>query len=166
MTTWQNPTAGSCLIVVHATASGITAETDFSIEVFDDGSGDGAANVVATFFQAPSIQLSLLGLSCEVLPSSDNASCATPVRAPQLVEFLVTASSPPTAASLTLSVNCGGDVHTLNNDASHLHGNWLPPVSGGVCILTARAVNSLGGVGLLSAAILALPGTAASPPPR
>jgi hypothetical protein len=45
----------------------------------------------------------------------------------------------------------------LNHDVHTFHGNWLPPSSGGVCILTARAVSTLGGVGLLSAAILALP---------
>jgi len=166
MTTWQNPTARACLIAVTATASGITTATDFSIEVFDVGSEDGAASVVGTFVPAPAIQLSLPALGCDVSPSAVNASCPTPVRAPQRVEFLALAGSLAVLSSLTVSDDCGGQVDPLNHDPTAFHGDWLPPPSGGFCILTARAVNTLGGVGQLSAAILVLPGTAITAPRR
>lgn len=69
-------------------------------------------------------------------------------------------------SSLPVSDNCGGRVDPLNHDSTAFHGDWLPPPSGGICILTARAVNTLGGVGLLSAALLVLPGTATTVPRR
>ena len=171
MTSWTRPTTGTCAVTVTASSGGLTAVRDFSIVVFQGGDpGDGAVSVIASFVPAPFVTLALSSersLPCNVSPAERNASCADPVASPDPVFFNASADTGFGSTPMTMTDDCGGRVGAVFQDAGTLNGAWLPPVAGGLCILTVRAVHRLGSVGILSVAVVALPGTpASSQPPR
>jgi hypothetical protein len=63
--------------------------------------------------------------------------------------------------TLELSDNCGGRFGTFSQMPGSAVGAWLPPVAGGLCLLSARAVNGDGLAATISAAVLSHAG---SPP--
>jgi hypothetical protein len=162
-TTWSKPTAGPCRISVVAASNGIATSQEFSVVVFPPGALTGAVNAAGVFVEAPSVELFFSELSCDLLPGA-NASCMRDTAAPNIIHFSARVFnwSLSTPGPISLSDNCGGRFGTtfLNSDA--VQGAWLPPAAGGVCIVTARAVNSDGAVGTTSGAVLVRPGTPAT----
>jgi hypothetical protein len=74
-------------------------------------------------------------------------------------------SDPP--GTLEVSDSCGGRFGVSQRTPDVMLGSWLPPASGGLCILTVRAVNGDGLAGTISAAVLTRAGTAPmTQPPR
>jgi hypothetical protein len=61
--------------------------------------------------------------------------------------------------TIEVSNDCDGRMGTTTRSANDVTGNWLPPVTGGVCILTARAVNSDGLATTVAAGLLVRAGT-------
>jgi hypothetical protein len=122
--------------------------------------------VSTAFVSAPQPFLSLPRLGCDVTLTS-NGSCpqiiASPTATPyQLTVFTWGNSSPGT---LALSDNCGGTFGTSQRSSDAVIGFWLPPVAGGLCILTAQAVNDDGLSSTVSAAVVTRPGTVATAQP-
>jgi hypothetical protein len=167
-TSWSKPAEGSCTITVTAASSGFTITQNFMIVVFAAGAGTGAVTVTGVFVGAPGVSISLSDLGCNVFPGS-NASCASAIASPATTAFGVSAfdwGASSTPGTLELSDNCGGRFG-MSGSRDSLFGAWLPPVAGGLCILTARATNGDGVVGTTSAAILVRPGMpATSQPPH
>ncbi|HEX8115133.1 MAG TPA: VCBS repeat-containing protein [Kofleriaceae bacterium] len=158
-TSWSKPTPGSCAISVTATSNGFPISQNFRIVVFPANTDTGAADVTAVFVSAPVVVLNLPGVQCGV-SLDQNASCANTIASPQTTfysAFVVSwgGSSPGT---LELSDDCGGREDRQQQNLDSIFGTWLPPVSGGLCRITARAVSSDGVAGRVVAAILARPG--------
>jgi hypothetical protein len=166
-TSWSKAAEGACTINVTATSNGFSIMQSFGIVVFPAGSGRGAVTVNSVFVTAPMMFLSLPTLGgCLVFPGG-NASCsdtiASPTTAPYQVSVFNWGSSAP--GTIELSDNCGGRFGTDSRNAGDRFGSWLPPVAGGLCILTARAVNGDGLASTLSAAILVRAGGPATAQP-
>jgi hypothetical protein len=160
-TTWSKAAQGTCTIHVAAASHGFTITQSFVIVVFPTGSASGAVSVNGVFVTTPALALSLAGVNCSVL-AGGNASCPGAIASPEVTAYQASVfnwgSSPP--GTLELSDSCGGRFGTLARNPGDVTGFWLPPVGGGVCILTARAVNGDGLVGTLSAAVLVRAGAA------
>lgn len=167
ITGWSRPTEGPCVITLSATASGLTIAQRFAIVVFPVGTRPGAVNVDTAFVGPPSVELTLAP-GCSVDANSSNASCPDPIASPATAAYTLAVlgwgNSVP--GTLELSDSCGGRIGTTTRGTDQVIGNWLPPVTGGVCFLTARAVNGDGVVATATAAVLVHPGTAptAAPP--
>jgi hypothetical protein len=132
------------------------------------------------FVRAPAMALFLFGESppdlqhtssdveCQVLPGS-NASCAGTIASPGMI--FVTANVFDWGmngfgfGTVDMSDNCGGRSSPFSPFQEPPFARWLPPVGGGLCILTVRAVNHDGVAATLSAAILAHAGSPAMPQP-
>jgi hypothetical protein len=166
-TSWSRPAEGPCTITVTAASNAIFVAKSFVIVVFPAGSESGAVTVNSQFLPAPSLQFSLPGVSCLILPDS-NASCPDTIASPATTGFTVSVydwGTFSTPGTLELSDNCGGRFGTTSRDSGFAVGNWLPPLAGGVCILTARAVNADGVVRAARAAIVTHAGSAGTAPP-
>lgn len=166
-TNWSRSAEGACTIIVTATSNGFTIARNFMIVVFSAGPASGAVTVNGVFVGAPSVSFSLNDLGCLVFPGS-NASCASTIASPSTTAYDVSVISwgvSSTPGTVELSDDCGGRFGTASQSRDFLSGAWLPPIAGGLCILTARATNGDGIVGVTSAAILVQPGTAATSQP-
>lgn len=171
-TQFTRPTPGGCEIQVAATSNGFTIHQSFAIAVFAAGADGGAAQISTAFVTAPVILLSLPDLGCT--QSTDgvigsDSSCQTTLASPTTTRYLASVlswgnSSP---GSLEVTDSCGGGVGVSVHSAglSEQDGDWLPPVAGGTCFLTGRAVNSDGLASTVSIAVLARPGTPPAVPP-
>lgn len=167
-TTWSKPTQGSCTLTVTATSNGFTVARSFLIVVFASGANSGAVDVNGVFVTQPTLTLTLFGGSCRVVAGS-NASCAETIASPGTTTYqagvISWGTSPP--GTLEVSDSCGGRFGMSQRTPDVLLGSWLPPVAGGLCILTVRAVNGDGLTGTMSAAVLTRAGTApTTQPPR
>jgi hypothetical protein len=165
-TAWSKPTAGSCTIQVTATSDGFSLSRAFSIVVFPPGSGDGAADITGTFIAAPQMSMSFSDLACSVSPGS-NESCPATVAAPTVALFSVFTFNwgGSTPGPFAVSDNCGGAFGDDVTQPDSLFRFWLPPVAGGLCIITVRATSADGVAGVVTAALVTLPGTAPPVPP-
>jgi hypothetical protein len=168
-TGWSKAAQGPCTISVVATSNGFSVSQHFIIVVFPAGSGGGAVTVNGELVTTPSIFLNMPG--CFVATDfGNNSSCAVAVASPttDFYELNVRAwGALSTPGTLDLSDNCGGRFGTSTQQPQDVTGFWLPPVDGGICLLTARAVNGDGLVATLTVAILVRPGTpATSQPPH
>jgi hypothetical protein len=165
-TSWSKPTEGACTITVLATSNGFTTAQSFGIIVFPAGAGSGAVNVSGVLVTAPQMFLSLPEVGC-FTEIGLNASCPGTIASPSTAQFQLSVfnwgNSPP--GTLELSDSCGGRFGTSSRSPGDIVGFWLPPVGGGLCILTARAVNGDGLVSTVTAAVLTHAGTPATPQP-
>jgi hypothetical protein len=167
-TTWSKATEGSCTIHVNATSNGFTAAQSFVIVVFAAGSASGGVAVSGALITRPSLSFSLPDQGC-FLAAGGNASCSgTTLASPGVASYGVSVFNwgSDLPGTLELSDNCGGRFGASFTGNGSQSGSWLPPAAGGLCILTARAVNGDGLAGTLSAALLTRPGTppTAQPP--
>lgn len=166
-TTWSKPSQGTCTIDVTATSNGFTIAQTFGIVVFPSGANSGAVGVNGVFVSKPSLQLAVFDFSlfsCFVL-SGSNASCQGTIASPSTlhVQLSVFDFGINTPGTIEVSDNCGGRFGTsFSNHFSFFSGTWLPPVDGGVCIVTGRTVTGDGITATLSAAILTRAGTPAT----
>jgi len=161
-TAWIKPTEGSCRISVVATSNGFTLSQGFVIVVFASGVQHGEVDVQGEFVAAPQLTFSLDQLGCSVVSGGDS-SCQTTTASPAISGWTVNVFSwgGSTAGTVTLSDNCGGSSSNGSLVGDVASGSWLPPVAGGLCIVTARAVNHDGAVSTLSMAVLTRPGSPA-----
>lgn len=159
-TAWSKPAQGSCTVTVLVTSNGLSVAQSFVIVVFPAGAGSGGIDVSGAFITAPGIELFLPGVGCSVLAGA-NASCPLTLTSPSTTFYQVAVFSWGGSVIGTFDVtdDCGGRFGRSFRDASVIGGNWLPPVGGGLCTLTAHAVNGDGLSSTLSAAILTRPGT-------
>jgi hypothetical protein len=157
-TGWSKATQGACTINVLAASNGLSLGQSFGIAVFPAGSGSGAAAVSGLFVTAPSTAITLP--RCFITPGS-NSSCPGTTTSPDALPYqvLVFNWGSSTPGSVEVSDNCGGQLGTSSQGIGIISGAWLPPLDGGVCIITARAVNGDGLVGTTSVAVLTQPGT-------
>lgn len=163
-TSWSKATQGACTINVVVSSNGFTTSETFMIVVFPAGAGSGGVSVTGVLVTTPTISLSFPDKGCFV-SSGGNASCTeTTLSSPSATTYgvAVTSWGASLPGTLEISDNCGGRFGTSFIGNGSLSGSWLPPVAGGLCILTARAVNGDDLVGTLSAAILTRPGTPAT----
>lgn len=165
-TAWSKPTAGPCTIHVTATSNGFTLSRAFSIVVFPPGSGDGAADVTGTFIAAPQMSMTFFDLGCSISPGS-NESCPATIAAPTVTLFNAFTfnwgGSAPGA--FDVSDNCGGEFGDDVTQPDTVYRFWLPPLAGGLCIIRVRATSADGVDGVVTAALVTLPGTAPPVPP-
>ena len=165
-TSWTKAAQGTCTVTVVVTSNGFSASQSFGIVVFPAGSGSGAVAVNGVLVTAPAIFLSLSGAGCFVAPGG-NASCPLTIASPSATSYQLSVASwgGSDPGTLDLSDNCGGRFGISSRDPSGRFGFWLPPVGGGLCILTAHAVSSDGLASTLTAAVLTHPGTPATAQP-
>lgn len=165
-TSWSKAAQGACTITAVGTSNGIPVVQSFVIAVFPAGSGSGAVDVSGVLVTAPALGIFLPGAGCNVF-AGGNASCplmlASPATTSYEAEVFNWGSSTP--GTLEVSDNCGGRFGTASRNPGDVSGSWLPPVGGGLCILTMRAVNGDGLASTLSAAILTRSGTPATAQP-
>jgi hypothetical protein len=162
-TTWSKAAQGTCMISMVATSSGFSIQQDFGIVVFPAGSSGGAIDASAQLISRPRGYFSLdsCGTSSDLAASGANASCPREAASPALFNFSVGISSwgGSTAGAITLSDSCGGKNVITNQGSGYASGAWLPPVTAGVCVLTARAVSADNLAETLSIAVLVRAGT-------
>ncbi|HEX8111707.1 MAG TPA: hypothetical protein VF516_28445 [Kofleriaceae bacterium] len=159
-TGWSKPTQGICHVRVVATSNGLSVTQNFSIVVFP-ASDSGAVDVTAGFVFAPAVAFQISGAGCLAL--DQDASCPTPIASPTVVNYSLSVfswNSFPGTGTFTVSDNCGGTFFPEFQNRDFVTGQWLPPVTAGICILTARAVNDPGAVTIRGAAIVVHAGTA------
>jgi hypothetical protein len=149
---------------VVATSHGISINKNFLVVVFPAGALNGAVNVSGLFVSAPVMELRLQTLHCDVSTGGFDSSCSEATASPSASSFTLNTFGwgVSTPGTLELSDNCGGRFGTTFRNSDIVQGAWLPPVAGGLCIFTGRAVNSDGAVGTVTAAVLVHPGTPAT----
>jgi hypothetical protein len=162
-TGWSKAAQGTCTITVTATSNGFTVGQSFGIAVFPAGANIGAVAASATFIRSPFPFLSLSEIGCFVGPN-DNGSCPTTIASPAVTSY--DASVGGTPGTLDVSDDCGGRFGVSSRSPGDVNGFWLPPVGGGLCLLTVHAVSGDGLSATLTAAVLTRAGTAptARPP--
>jgi hypothetical protein len=165
-TGWSKATPGTCRVTVTGASNGLSVSQSFSIVVFLAGANQGAVGIVNQFISAPSPELQFFVPDgfCFVNPFSFNASCAVVVASPTVPTVQVSTNwQNGTPGNVTLSDDCGGTFGITLNDPFFMGANWLPPVQGAICRLTARATNQQGVVGEISMAVLVRSGTPRQP---
>jgi hypothetical protein len=124
--------------------------------------------VNGVFVAAPELHIELAGVGCSVFPGR-SGSCPMTIASPGTTAYAVSALSWGLSDPGTLEVsdNCGGQFASFGRVNNSLSGVWLPPVAGGICILTAHAVNGDALAASLSAAVVVHPGAPQplAPPP-
>lgn len=165
-TTWTKQAPGSCTISVVATSNGFSVERHFSIAVFPAGTGLGAAEVSGALVTHPQVALFFSQLGCQSFPNS-NASCPATIASPATTSFSanVITWGGGNSGALEYTDNCGGSFGSNEQFPDSAFVFWLPPVAGGLCILTVRATNADGVSGSQRLALLVDPGTAPPLPP-
>jgi hypothetical protein len=165
MTGWSKATPGTCRVTISAASGGQTLATSFNIAVFEAGANQGAADIVSEFISAPSISL-FLGLPegfCSVDRFAGNASCASAIASPSTASVQASVNwENATPGNFTVVDDCGGAFGVFANQ-SFVDGQWLPPVQGAICRVTARAISQEGIVSEMTAAVLVRPGTPRQP---
>lgn len=160
-TTWSKPTEGSCRIHVVATSNGLSLERSFLIVVFAGATSSGALDISGVFVTGPQVAFALdQGRCFRASGQASDASCASTVAAPSTLDLVITVFSwgASTARDFELSDNCGGGFGVISPTSDGLGAQWMPPASGGACILTARAINRDAVATTLALAVLARPG--------
>jgi len=166
-TGWFKPSQGSCQITVVATSNGFSITQSFLIVVFPEGSNGGAVDISGAFITRPETQTSLtshtqgcLGFQLRGANALDS-SCPIIVSAPDTLRLdmktLGWGSSTP--GDFDLADDCGGRFGIDDQNSDSLLATWMPPAAGGLCILTARAINGDGIATSQSFAFLTRPGT-------
>lgn len=150
---------GSCRVTATASANGFSLSRSFSIAVFPAGTTAGAAEVSATFVTQPRVSIRLAELNCEWNGFGD-ASCAASIASPTFTQYELNvfnwgASAP---GPVSVSDDCGGRFGLISRGSDSIFGHWLPPAGGGLCVITARAVNADGLERIASIALLTRPG--------
>jgi hypothetical protein len=163
-TQFSKPTPGACAVAITATSNGFSVVQSFVIAVFPAGATSGALQISTAFVNPPLLQISIPDLNCSQTSNAFgfNASCQTPVSAPSILSYNASVLSwnGSDPGTIEVSDNCGGSIGISSGGSDDLSGFWLPPVAGGTCIITARAVDADGLVTTESLAVLAHPGTA------
>jgi hypothetical protein len=165
-TSWTSATPGACTFSVVATSNGISISRSFSITAFPAGPPSGQLDVMGDFITGPTIALNINELGCTVGTGTD-ASCQGSATSPQVfnVGLSVLNWGQSTPGRLELSDNCGGTFSHVPADTFFFDQLWLPPVAGGVCIITGRAIGTEGSTATLSAAVVVHAGTPATSNP-
>lgn len=160
-TGWSKAAQGACTITVAATSNGLTVGQSFGIAVFPAGANIGAVNASATFISSPFPFLSLAELGCFVGPNN-NGSCPTAIASPAVTSYDANVASwgGSTPGTLDVSDDCGGRFGLSSRSPGDVGGFWLPPVGGGLCLLTAHAVSGDGLSATVTVAVLTRAGTA------
>jgi hypothetical protein len=159
-TGWSRPTQGVCNVAVVATSNGLSVTQNFAIVVFP-ASDSGAVDVRAGFVFAPSVAFQILGAGC--FASDQNGSCPIPIASPDRLSYTLSVFNWNTfagAGTFTVSDSCGGTFFPFFQNRDFVSGQWLPPITASICILTARAVSDPGAVTLREAAVVVHAGTA------
>jgi len=169
-TSWSSASPGSCRIDLTATSNGFSISQSFVVVVFAAGAQNGALTVDGEFIAAPALSLVLSELGCAASSgggSFGNASCSTTTAQPAVTTVVVSVLGwgLSTPGPITVTDNCGGRIGFEFGGDSFAEYAWLPPVAGGVCIVTVQAVNGDGAVGSASLAVLVRPGTPATSSP-
>jgi hypothetical protein len=161
-TGWSKAAQGTCTITVTATSNGLTVGQSFGIVVFPAGANLGAVDASATFISSPFPFLSLSELGCFVGPNN-NGSCPTTIASPAVTSYDANVGSwgGGTPGTLDVSDDCGGRFGVSSRSPGDVNGFWLPPVGGGLCLLTMHAVSGEGLSATVTIAVLTRPGTAA-----
>jgi len=111
------------------------------------------------------MQFSLDNLDC--MAPGFNLTCPRTIASPDVTGYQVIVfdwgTSP--AGTIELSDNCGGTFGTSLRLVGSRSGVWLPPVGGGICLVTARATNGDGLFTEFSLAVVVAPGTPLQGPP-
>jgi hypothetical protein len=171
-TRWSSSSAESCRVTVVATSNEIALTESFLIVVFAAGTQSGALDADGEFIAQPQIGLELFGsVSCANENGFRiNASCPDSLTSPTTTNYMINVfnwglSAPGT---LELTDDCGGGISALSGEPGFtVQGEWLPPAAGGICQVTARAVNADGGVATATVAVLTHPGeVVTSMPPQ
>jgi hypothetical protein len=162
-TGWSKAAQGTCTITVTAASNGFTIAQSFGIFVFPAGANSGVVGVSTTFITAPIVVLTMNAVQCGVGLFS-NGSCPGTIASPTASDYRVSVFSwgGSTPGTFDVSDSCGGRFGTSSRGIDDISGFWLPPVGGGVCFLTAHAVNGDGLATTVTAAVLTRPGTAAT----
>lgn len=165
VTGWSKAAPGTCRITLTGTSNGQSLTTSFSIVVFEAGANQGAVEVISEFISAPSVdvQLSLPDGFCLVNRFASNASCSSAIASPTAASvqgFVTWENSTP--GTSTIFDDCGG-AFSVNSNQFFIDTTWLPPVQGGICRVTVRAISQEGVVSEMSAAVLVRPGTPRQP---
>lgn len=165
-TGWSKAAQGTCTITVTATSNGFTIAQSFGIVVFPAGANFGVVDVSTTFITAPSLVLGIGAAQCGVGLLSDG-SCPRTFASPTASDYFVSVFSwgGSTPGTFDVSDSCGGRFGLSSRGTDGVRGSWLPPVGGGLCFLTAHAVNGDGLAATVTAAVLTHPGTAATARP-
>jgi hypothetical protein len=165
-TGWSKAAQGTCTITVTATSNGFTIAQSFGIVVFPAGANFGAVGVSTTFITAPSVVLFMNTIRCGVGLFTDG-SCPGTIASPTASDYRVSVFNwgGSTPGTFDVSDSCGGRFGTSSREIDGVSGFWLPPVGGGLCFLTAHAVNGDGLATTVTAAVLTHPGTAATARP-
>lgn len=165
-TGWSKAAQGTCTITVAATSNGFTVVQSFGIVVFPAGANIGAVDASATFIASPSVFLGLGSAGCFVGPGN-NGSCPLTFASPTVSSYNAVVGSwgGSTPGTLDVSDDCGGRFGTSSRSDSDDSGFWLPPVGGGLCLVTAHAVSGDGLSATVTVAVLTHPGTAATARP-
>ncbi len=166
-TGWSKAAQGACTISVVASSNGFNVSQRFAIVVFPAGSGSGAVTVNGELVTTPSI--SLFMQECFFASNFlNNSSCSVPLASPTTAFYQLNVSfwgASSTPGTFALSDTCGGRFGTSAHGVNGVIGFWLPPVDGGICMVTARAVNGDGLAATLTVAILVRPGAPATAQP-
>lgn len=160
-TGWSKAAQGTCTITVAATSNGFTVGQSFGIVVFPAGANIGAVDASATFISSPFLVLSLGDIGCFVGPGT-NGSCPATIASPAVTSYDANVGGwgGGTPGTLDLSDNCGGRFGTSSRSPGDVNGFWLPPVGGGLCLVTAHAVSGEGLSATVTVAVLTHAGTA------
>ncbi len=165
VTGWSKAAPGTCRITLTGTSNGQSLTTSFSVVVFEAGANQGAVEVISEFISAPSVdvQLSLPDGFCLVNRFASNASCSSAIASPTAASvqgFVSWENSTP--GTSTIFDDCGG-AFSVSSNQFFIDTTWLPPVQGGICRVTVRAVSQEGVVSEMSAAVLVRPGSPRQP---
>jgi hypothetical protein len=161
-TGWSKAAQGTCTITVAATSNGFTVGQSFGILVFPAGANIGAVDASATFINSPFLILSFGAIGCFVGPGT-NGSCPTTIASPAVTDYDANVGNwgGGTPGTLDLSDNCGGRFGISSRSFGDVNGFWLPPVGGGLCLVTAHALSGDGLSATVTVAVLTHAGTAA-----
>jgi hypothetical protein len=162
-TSWTSASPGPCVISVVATSNGISINRSFSITAFPPGPPSGELDATGDFITGPTLELNVNELNCDVRTGTD-ASCQGSAASPRVFTIGLAPLSwgQSTPGRLEFSDDCGGTFSHNRTDTFFASQFWLPPVAGGVCIITGRATSIEGSTATLSAAVLVRPGTPAT----
>jgi hypothetical protein len=166
-TSFTKPSPGTCAVSVTVSDGVFSAGESFNLVVFDQEQGEGAVEIGGEFVSAPQLfmELRLPTSVCTLSSDSQDGTCDGSIAAPErafLHAFVNWGNAVPGSFEVTDS-GCGGSFGRVINDPFFFQGEWQPPTSETVCLITARAISGEGLQGQLSAAVLVRAGQAGPP---
>lgn len=166
VTDFSKATPGTCRVSVTVSDGGFSASESFNIVVFDQNNAQGAVNVDGQFVSAPQLflEVGLPNAFCSLFSGSQDGTCQGSISSPDRASvqaFVDWGNGIP--GFLEVTDNCGGIFESQFNDPFFFQGNWLPPTSETVCLISARAFSGDGLFSQLSAAVLVRPGVPPQP---